>query len=118
MSLPPQPVSMMPASETPPAPRVTVDVAAQTDRGLVRPRNEDSFVIYRLRRCLDRVESSIEAADLPEHYEDAAHLMVVADGMGGHSGGEVASRNALTAVVQMIIQSLVFFTSGANIPLF
>ncbi|QYF93290.1 protein phosphatase 2C domain-containing protein [Massilia sp. PAMC28688] len=45
-----------------------------TDTGLVRPSNEDNFFI-----------------------DSALGLMAVADGMGGHEAGEVASADALTA---------------------
>jgi serine/threonine protein phosphatase PrpC len=50
-----------------------------TDRGHVRPINEDCFAIA-----------------------DAAQLCVVADGMGGHNAGEVASKIAVDAIVEHI----------------
>jgi protein phosphatase len=51
-------------------------VAAGTDRGQVRDSNEDAF-----------------HADLaaPERAATHGHLLLVADGMGGHAAGEVAS---------------------------
>jgi PPM family protein phosphatase len=53
--------------------------AAATDTGLVRARNEDSY---------------IAAQDLG--------LFVVVDGMGGHVGGEVASKTVATGVFEFI----------------
>jgi len=47
-----------------------------TDRGMVRENNEDNFGIM-----------------------DGAKIFMVADGMGGHNGGEVASRTAVDTLV-------------------
>ena len=49
----------------------------RTDRGLVRTRNEDTFQIL----------------------EDG-NILIVADGMGGHRGGDVASRVAVDEMVR------------------
>ena len=55
---------------------------ARSDRGLLRERNEDAAA----------------AVALP----DGSLLLAVADGLGGHAGGEVASRTALDALVERL----------------
>jgi protein phosphatase len=50
-----------------------------TEKGGVRPTNEDCFVI-----------------------DDALRFVAVADGMGGHSAGEVAARVAVDAMVDLL----------------
>jgi serine/threonine protein phosphatase PrpC len=64
-----------------------ITVYGQTDVGLVRPNNEDAFVIADLTH--DRV---VEAQRLARfEIGEAGVLLAVSDGMGGHKAGEVAS---------------------------
>ena len=86
-------------------PRVRSEISALTHTGLVRQTNEDSYIVYRLGRFLERVTSNISETDLPSRFEDTGHLMVVADGMGGHQAGEVASRGAMIKALQLILRS-------------
>lgn len=60
---------------TQPVIRILVSAHAQTDQGLVRKRNEDSFLVM-----------------------DAQEVFVVADGMGGYAGGKVASELAVATI--------------------
>ena len=53
---------------------------ALSNRGLARKRNEDAATAVVL--------------------TDGSHLLVVADGIGGHPGGDIASRVALDAVIR------------------
>ncbi len=73
---------------------VEVTYAAATHPGRVRRTNEDNFAIVRRRRTRDVLLTSLNASSLPE-AADEAYVFSLADGMGGHSAGEVASQAAL-----------------------
>ena len=81
------------------------DISALSDRGKVRETNEDAFIVFRIGRFLERVHEQHSRADLPSHTEDSGYLMVVADGLGGHEAGDVASRSALISALQLILRS-------------
>lgn len=78
---------------------IRIDVSAVTHPGKVRKNNEDHFFVTRATRALDTMLTSLPAGDVPEHVDDVNYVMVVADGMGGHNAGEVASRLAIGALV-------------------
>src|ERR1019366_3493440 len=68
-------------------PRFHVSVAAQSDIGRVRKKNEDAFLIADLTggaRVAEGGTARIEVGD-------KGVLLVVSDGMGGQKAGEVAS---------------------------
>ena len=85
------------------APPVMVDTAGLTHKGLVRPSNEDHFLISRLGRYFERVSTSLPPDDLPSRADDATYSLIVADGMGGHASGEVASRLAIREIVRLAL---------------
>lgn len=93
------------AEDVVPPSRVTADVAACSHVGNVREQNEDSYAIYRMGRFLDRVASNVPEDVFGSVREDSAWLYAVADGLGGHSAGEVASRTALVSMMQMILRA-------------
>ena len=61
-----------------------------TDTGKVRHTNEDHFLIAELARTLWVRQSSLPQAET-QYGRNRAHVLLVADGMGGHQAGEVAS---------------------------
>jgi len=62
------------------------EVGAATDAGRVRPKNED-YVLW-------------EIPEDPDLRTGRGALLIVADGVGGHGGGAVASAEAAHTVVQ------------------
>lgn len=95
--------TMSPAS--PGSRPLALDVGAHTHPGRVRAINEDAYAVFRIGRYVERVASSLKDEDLPEHTDQSAHVMIVADGIGGHEGGEVASRTALLATMRFILET-------------
>jgi protein phosphatase len=75
---------------------VRVEFGALSHRGLVREDNEDHYVVVRRRRVRDVLMSNLPIELLSQKKQDA-YALVVADGLGGHAFGELASYLALQA---------------------
>src|SRR5258708_5134663 len=71
--------------------RYRLNIAGKTDKGKKRHKNEDCFVV-----------------------EPDLGFMVVADGMGGHASGEVASKLATTLCVEQLKRAL----QTGHVPIF
>ena len=92
-------------SAAPLSSRVEVDLAAATNRGLVRANNEDHYLALRFGRTLETVSTNIAEGSLEPSFEETGYGMVVADGMGGMAAGDVASRTALTKLVELVVNT-------------
>ena len=84
---------------------VQVDAFGMTDRGKVREDNQDHFYIGQIGRFSRILATSLPPGELPERMEQANHVAVVADGMGGHKGGEVASRTAIIVFFHLLFDT-------------
>lgn len=88
-----------------------LDVAGRTDVGCVREQNEDSFLIADLGRWLDVRDTSLPVPSAARRIAGPrGTLMMVADGMGGHGGGEVASAVAVDMVAQFALYAMPWVT--------
>jgi protein phosphatase len=82
---------------------MAIDVAAATHTGHVRTNNEDHYLIVRFGRSLESVQTNVNPEILRPNYNLTGYGLLVADGLGGMAGGEVASRTALTKIVNLVI---------------
>jgi protein phosphatase len=89
-------------------PSLAVRSFGLTDAGKVRDINEDQFLIAVLLKAL-RIERTSLPQPKVQHSSDQSHLFVVADGMGGHAGGEKASALAIDSVESFILETFKWF---------
>lgn len=83
-----------------PAPRTAREIAGRSDTGRVRTRNEDQFVAAVYAPELRVLATGLPVEMVPPvEIADEDLMVAVADGMGGHGGGDVASRLAIEAVI-------------------
>jgi len=88
-----------------PGAAMAVDLAAATHRGHVRGNNEDHYLVVRFRRSLENLYSNLNKGMLAQSYDVTGYGLLVADGLGGMAAGEVASRTALTKLVELVVET-------------
>jgi len=79
-----------------------LQAVARSDMGRKRRNNEDNFVVFDLSRGLAHSDGKNVRVDI----EPPGFLLAVADGMGGHQSGEVASRMAVETLSQELRRAL------------
>jgi protein phosphatase len=84
---------------------VEVDLGALSHPGKVRTNNEDHYFVARFDRSMRPLLTNLSLVDLPDSTTEAAYGLLVADGMGGHAAGEVASRTAISVLVDLVLRS-------------
>lgn len=85
--------------------RTNVDLGAFSHKGNVRPNNEDSFLVMSFERSMNTLLTNLPFDPIPDQYRERGYAMFVADGIGRTAAGEVASRTAISTLVDLIIQT-------------
>jgi PPM family protein phosphatase len=94
-----------PVAEPPTARPFTVRSFGLTDPGRKRSSNEDHFVIVELARTMAVRQTSVPQTK-SQYSSHRGHLFLVADGMGGHQAGEVASALGVVTVEGFLLNTL------------
>ncbi len=85
---------------------VKVSFGAVSDAGKVRQRNEDHYMVARVRRTFNVLAHNLPKEEMPDFIGEDAYAMVVADGMGGMNAGDVASMLAISTGVKLADRSV------------
>jgi serine/threonine protein phosphatase PrpC len=92
------------------SPAFRVRAFGLTDKGKVRPSNEDHFLVADLSRTLRIQQTSLPQA-VAYQGRSRGHILLVADGMGGHAAGEVASAISMETVEAFVVELLRRFSN-------
>ena len=82
-----------------------VDLGAISHPGLVRESNQDSYLVMKFGRSLENIMTNLDEDLIEQSYFMTGYGLLVADGMGGMAGGDVASRLALSKLVELIVDT-------------
>src|SRR5947209_15860219 len=81
------------------------EIGALSHPGKVRPSNEDHFLTLCFGRSMVPLQTNLPAGQIPDRFAEVGYGLVVADGMGGHAAGEVASSLAISLGVNLALSS-------------
>lgn len=84
---------------------VEVDLAALSHPGRVRTNNEDHFIATRFDRTMRTLATNLPEGEVPRRYGETVYGLLVADGVGGSVAGEIASRTAIHALVDLVLET-------------
>ncbi|MBV6522787.1 MAG: Protein phosphatase PrpC [Gemmatimonadaceae bacterium] len=93
--------------------RMRLDAHGRTDRGKARDVNEDNFAIATVRRTVTMELTSLAASANRDMGLSEAHVLIVADGVGGLAGGELASAMTVETIIGQLGQ-LPIAANGAD----
>lgn len=99
-----------PPEPAPECPHFAVKSHGMSDRGQRRPTNEDCFVVAELTRTL-HVHHGNLVQTKASYSCHRAHVLLVADGVGGHAAGEVASGLSVQSVETFLLNTLKQFAN-------
>ena len=100
----PLPAETQPGVPLPGGP-LSVWCYGKTDPGRVRSGNEDQFAVTELCRVLRVQQTSLGQPDVLLGNQ-VGHLFIVADGIGGHRAGEVASALAIAGIEKLVLNTI------------
>lgn len=98
-----------PASELRRPPGWTLRGYGLSDTGRVRQNNEDVYLVGELSRTLIVHGTNVPQPDAT-YGEHRGYIFLVADGVGGHQAGEIASRLSTTSIERFLLNTLRRFT--------
>ena len=85
---------------------VKIDCYGATDIGQERKVNQDQFIIGDLHKHISVDQSSVSLGITHSYGNVMGKLMLVADGIGGASAGEVASELAIKSTIEYLLSSM------------
>jgi protein phosphatase len=84
-----------------------IDVYGVSDRGKVRTKNEDHFLLASVHRRVNILGTNLSEPDrLPLGDQRLAFVAMLADGVGGATGGDRASAIALETATRYVVSAL------------
>ncbi len=84
-----------------------IDVFGLTHQGNVRTENQDHFLVGSIHKSMSIRQTSLPEESLGDlRSPSRGYVFLVADGVGGVPGGREASRTALGAIVDYVLQTM------------